>query len=321
MNELHYHLDGGLRLSTILDLYEKTYYYNNKKPSPFVSLDQLKKELIITSPVESLDACLKPFEITLAVLQTAYGLERAAYEAVLDLSADGVDYAEIRFAPASHLQLGLNQRQAIDAVISGISRGVSELKKAEKEIKVGLILCMMRGYPSDVNMETVALAHIFSGTIVCGIDIAGDEEKYPLYEYIDEFKYAASLRVPFTIHCGEVDSKLNMLLAIDLGAKRIGHGTNAIYYPDVIDALKAKDILVECCVSSNFLTGAVKNKLQHPIKALYKAGVKVIPCADDTTIFNTTTSKEILYIRNNMDMTYDELSQMQDWGDEARLLK
>lgn len=316
MVELHYHLDGGIRLDTCFDLYRKK-YERVGRTCPYVSLSQLKKDMVIDSSCPNLSEALEKFKTPLKVLQDCVALERVAYEAIIDLHRDNVTYAEIRFAPYSHTLEGLSQLEAVEAVISGIGRGLDEIKNT---MEVGLVLCMMRGAPREANEETLNLIHRLRDTIVCGLDIAGDEERYPLYMYMDLFKKAKEQNIPFTIHCGEGKNPMDIRIALDLGAKRLGHATCAIEHPELIEDIKKNDVLIECCVTSNYYCKGVKKLSDHPLIRLRDLGVKVIPCVDDPTIFQTSFFKERLLCMDIFHLTFQDLKQMDEWGYEHRFL-
>lgn len=317
MVELHYHLDGGLRPSTCLDLY-KRFYKCEILPSPFNTIENMKKAMSLDKPEFDLSKTLEKFEIPLHILQDSFALERVAYEAVIDLYNDGVDYAEIRFSPQSHMRKGLTQSEAVDAVLAGIARG---RKETNNQITVGLILCMMRGGKKEDNLRTINLAREYRGTCVCGVDLAGDEITYPLYMYMGEIELCKQLSIPLTVHAGEVDNKMDLLLALDLGVRRIGHGTVAMKYPELMQMMKEKDVLVECCPTSNYKTGIINSVSNHPIRKFYEYGIKVVACCDDATLMDTTTSKEITICKDRIGMNYLQLNDMERWGEMYRFLK
>ena len=267
--ELHCHLDGSVRLSTLAEL------SNN-------SLEEVKELAVANDKCLDLNDYLTKFSLPISVMQDEYSLERIAYELAEDLKNENVIYAEIRFAPLKHTTK-LNMYQVVESVLRGVKR---------VDIKINLILCMMRNDSLNDNKKVVDLAKYFLDKGVCAVDLAGAEALYKTSDYKELFDYVKENNIPFTIHAGEADGVDSIKSAISFGTKRIGHGIRIIEDPSLIEEIKEKEILLEVCPTSNIQTNVVDNINSHPIKELYNKNVLTTINTDNRTVSNTTLTKE-----------------------------
>ena len=267
--ELHLHLDGSIRPSTISEILN-------------INLEEAKKLSTIETKCASLKEYLTKFDIPLKIMQTKENLERVAFELAQDLQKDDVIYAEIRFAPNKHLKSGLT----LDEVVTAILKGLSQVP-----IKTNLILCMMRGDSYEQNLKVIKLAKKYLNHGVVAIDLAGSEASYPVNLYQELFEIAQKENIPFTIHAGEADGPLSVINAINLGAKRIGHGVRAIESEKALKLIKEKNITLEVCPKSNLDTNMYEKLSNHPIKKLYDMGLLVTINTDNRTVSNTNLTK------------------------------
>lgn len=284
--ELHLHLDGSVNLNLAVSLSN-------------LDLDTVKNKMIAPSKCENLGDYLTRFSFPISLLQTKENLELIASKLADDLIEDEVIYAEIRFNP-----LAFTSTLSLDEVITSILKGLSN-----KKIKTNLILCMMRGYSYNDNLKIVNLAKKYLNKGVVAIDLAGDEKKYKLKEYISLFEYAKSLNIPFTIHAGEVD-EIDLRSAINLGARRIGHGVYSVVDEKILTEIRKKDILLEICPTSNIQTNAFKTYQDHPIKKLYDLNIKINLSTDNMTVSNTTLEKEYEIVKKYNNLTDSDLIKM-----------
>lgn len=306
--ELHLHLDGSLRPSTV-----KEYLNDHNR-----SLEEITNKLRVPDNCESLTEYLKRFEIPTLILQSPKIIERVTFELIEDLTHLGIDYAEIRFAPQLHTHKGTNQEEIIKAAIRGVEKG----KERYPQTRIGLILCMMRlGNNTAQNLETVALAKKFYGTIVCGLDIAGPEALYPTDCVTEELNGAQASGVPLTIHAGEVGNEKSLRDALAYKTTRIGHGFLAAQFPDIIDQIIKNDVTLEICVSSNYQTKGITQLSDHPIRQLYDAGVKIALSSDNMTVSNTNLWKEEQLIKQHFGFTDKDIKQLDLYAEEARFLQ
>ena len=246
VTELHLHLDGSLRPETVWELAKE-----QGIRLPAESAEEVKYKMEVPEDCRTLEEYLERFDLPLLVLQRADAIARVTYELVEDLAKEGVDYAEIRFAPQLSVNGGLTQDEVVEAAIHGAERGM----KAYPEIRVGLILCCMRGADNEaLNMQTVETAKKYLGPVVCAVDIAGAEGLFPTENFAPVFAKVREYGIPMTIHAGEAAGPDSMKTALSFGTKRIGHGVAAINDPELIRRLIDENVTLEVCVTSNYHT-------------------------------------------------------------------
>ena len=288
--ELHLHLDGSIRPSTISEILN-------------INLEEAKKLSTIETKCESLKEYLTKFDIPLKIMQTKENLERVAFELAQDLQKDDVIYAEIRFAPNKHLKSGIT----LDEVVTAILKGLSQVP-----IKTNLILCMMRGDSYEQNLKVIKLAKKYLNHGVVAIDLAGSEASYPVNLYQELFEIAQKENIPFTIHAGEADGPLSVINAINLGAKRIGHGVRAIESEKALKLIKEKNITLEVCPKSNLDTNMYEKLSNHPIKKLYDMGLLVTINTDNRTVSNTNLTKSYQDLQEVFSFTKQDFLKMNE---------
>lgn len=284
--ELHVHLDGSVIPDTVNEL--TNYKYSDLN------------EILIANNCNNLGDYLKKFELPLSVLQTKDNLTRVSYELCEEMLKENVIYAEIRFAPILHTN-NLTLEEVLLSVLKGIIKS---------NLKVNLILCMMRGFDFKDNLATVDLASKYLNKGVCALDLAGDEAKYPNNLYKDLFVRAKDLNIPFTIHSGEASDYKSIDEALSLGASRIGHGINCNM--EQIEYFKKNNIVLEMCPTSNIQTKAIKNIKEHPIYNLYKQGVLTTINTDNRTVSNTSLTKEYELLLFNFSFSIDDIIKMNE---------
>ena len=293
---LHLHLDGSLRPETV--------YKWLKEQGRDVTLEEVKKALMVDKDCRDLNEYLEKFALPLQVLQTEEHIEQATYELFEDLANQNVIYAEVRFAPVLHTEEGLEYDKIVEAAIRGMNKA-----KEQFGIDGNLILCCMRGNDSIIrSMQTVAAAQRYLGKGVCGLDLAGAEALYPTKEYQSLFELARKLNIPFTIHAGEADGPQSIRDALEFGAKRIGHGVRCLEDPALVAELVQKEIPLEVCPISNLQTKATGEN--HPIEELYKTGLKTTISPDNNTVSNTDIIQEYKWILENTNLRLKDLIQM-----------
>ena len=311
--ELHLHLDGSLRPETVWELAKKQ---NIKLPANTV--DEVRDQMQVPEDCRTLEEYLTRFDLPLLVLQTREALERAAFELTEDLAKEGVTYAEIRFAPQLSIKGGMPQEQAVEAAIEGVKRGMEQYPS----IRVGLILCCMRGEDNEEwNLQTVETAKKYLGDVVCAVDIAGAESLYPTERFAPVFEKVREYGLPSTIHAGEAAGPESMKTALAFGAKRIGHGVAAVEDPELVRRLIEEQITLEVCVTSNYQTKVVPSIEAHPIRRLFNAGVRVTVNSDNRTVSNTNVRKELDILRNVFGFKEQEIEKMEEYAWEARFLR
>lgn len=296
--DLHLHLDGSLSESVITELLAR-----DGRTMP---LEEIRDSIRVPEHCTSLVEYLKRFELPTQVLQTEYAMERAAYDLVERLAKQGLVYTEIRFAPQLHTRKGLSQEQVLLSTV----RGVRQAQADYPSIRAGLLLCSMIG--GENNEETVRLAKEYIGNGVVGADLAGAEGMVPIETYYDLFRGLQREQVPYTIHAGECGDPENVRKAIELGARRVGHGCGAIKSEPVMDLLKRTQTVVEACVVSNLQTKAVLHAKDHPIRPFFDRGIAVTVNTDNMSCSDTTLMREHAVIAEAMHFTDAEFLRMDE---------
>ncbi len=294
---LHDHLDGGLRPQTIVDLAPDGHVL------PATDADGLGRWFADSAGSGSLERYLETFDHTVAVMQTADNLRRVARECVEDLAADGVVYAEVRYAPEQHLTDGLTLEQVVEAVRDGFAEGEEQARRDGQPIVVRQLLTAMRHAARSQEIAGLVVAYRDQGVV--GFDIAGAEAGFPPTRHLDAFEYLQRENAHFTIHAGEAFGLPSIWQAIQwCGADRLGHGVRIIddvtEDPDgdvglglLASYVRDKRIPLEMCLSSNVQTGAAPSIAEHPIRLLTDLRFRVTVNTDNRLMSGTSMSREM----------------------------
>jgi adenosine deaminase len=301
---LHDHLDGGLRPETVLELAGEIGH-----GLPRADAAELGVWFVESADSGSLERYLETFDHTVAVMQTAEAIKRVASECVLDLAADGVVYAEIRYAPEQHLNRGLTLEQVVDAVREGFEHGTAV---AERPIVARQLLTAMRHKARSREIAELSVAYRDAGVV--GFDIAGAEAGFPPTRHLDAFEYLQRENAHFTIHAGEAFGLPSIWQAIQwCGADRLGHGVRIIddiSYDGAGDEpelgrlaayVRDRRIPLEMCPSSNLQTGAAESIADHPIGMLAKLRFRVTVNTDNRLMSGTSMSRELALLAEAFD--------------------
>ena len=281
--DLHVHLDGSMRVDTILDLAE-----SEGVKLPADDADGLREELRFGSNYGSLVEYLKTFDVTLSVLQTEDSLFRAAYELAEDAARENVKYMEVRYAPMLHTRKGVRLTRVVEAVLSGL--------RAARErfgIESSIIVCGIRNISPESSLEMAELAVAYKNRGVVGFDLAGAEYDHPAKHHKNAFQLVRDNNINTTIHAGEAYGPESIAQAIHVcGAHRLGHAVRLRENGDLLHYVNDHRIPIECCPSSNVQTGAVRELAAHPIKLYYTLGLRVTVNTDNRLVTDTSLSKE-----------------------------
>jgi adenosine deaminase len=292
---LHDHLDGGLRPQTVLELAEQV---GHRLPAD--DAESLGRWFAESADSGSLVRYLETFDHTVAVMQTEEALERVARESVADLAADGVVYAEIRYAPEQHVSSGLTLDQVVGAVRSGFEAGMVDV---DGRIVVRQLLTAMRHQARSREIAELSVAWRDSGVV--GFDIAGAEAGFPPTRHLDAFEYLQRQNSHFTIHAGEAFGLPSIWEAIQwCGADRLGHGVRIVDDITVDDDGEAhlgrlaayvrdKRIPLELAPASNIQTGAASSIAEHPIGLLTELRFRVTVNTDNRLMSQTSMTSEM----------------------------
>mgnify|MGYP006275506685 CR=1 FL=1 len=310
---LHDHLDGGLRPQTVLDLAAEVGYDR----LPAAEAAALARWFADAAYSGSLERYLETFQHTVAVTQTASSLRRVAREAAEDLAADGVVYAEIRFAPELHCDKGLTLHDVIDAVLAGFVEGEQAAREQGHVIVVRGLLTAMRTATHSRQIAELAVEYRDRGIV--GFDIAGAEAGFPPTRHLDAFEYLRRENAHFTIHAGEAFGLPSIWEAIQwCGADRLGHGVRIVDDIEVSDDGQARlgllasyvrdrRIPLEMCPTSNVQTGAASSIATHPIGMLRRLGFRVTVNTDNRLMSGTSMSREFELLAEAFDYDLDDL--------------
>jgi adenosine deaminase len=282
--DLHCHLDGSLRLDTVLDLAKK-----QGVKLPTFDRDGLFKLLYAGDTCSSLDEYLRGFDITLSVMQTEEALERAAYELAADAHAENVRYLEVRYCPLLHTRAGLRPAVVVEAVVRGLRNA-----KREFGIRYGVILCAIRSQGADASLRIAELCVAFKNRGVVGFDVAGSEVNNPAKLHRQAFQLVIDNNISCTAHAGESFGPDSVHQAIHkCGAHRIGHGTRLVENGELLNYVNDHRIPLEVCPSSNLQTKAASSWETHPVDFYVDYGLRVTINTDNRLITDTTVSKEL----------------------------
>jgi adenosine deaminase len=283
--ELHCHLDGSLRISTIIELAQQ-----QKIELPSQDPEELRKHLEVDINCPSLEVYLKPFEITVAVLQTSESLKRATFELAEDCVAENVRYLEIRFAPILHMRNGLTLVDVVNAVLKG-----KEQAERAFDIKIGIIICSIRNNNPEESLIVAELAVAFKNKGVVGFDLAGAEDGFPAKHHVEAFSLIINNNINATVHAGEAYGPESIHQALHyISANRIGHGTRLRENGDLLNYMNDHRIPIEMCITSNVQTKAVDVLQHHPVKFYYDVGLRVTLNTDNRLMSKTTLTDEYM---------------------------
>ena len=299
--DLHVHLDGSLRLTTILDLAER-----GRIDLPALDEDGLRRAMNLGTNCGSLLEYLKAFDVTLKVLQTAESLTRAAYELAEDAARENVRYMEVRYSPMLHTRRGLPLTTVVEAVLEGLRAA-----HGKYHIESNVIICGIRNVSPESSLEMAELAVAYKNRGVVGYDLAGAEYDHPAKHHRAAFQLVRDNNINVTIHAGEAYGPESIHQAIHVcGAHRIGHGCRLREDGDLLHYINDHRLGLECCPSSNVQTGAIRNIQSHPIKLYKNLGLRVTVNTDNRLVTDTTVSKELWLCHKELGFSMTDLKQV-----------
>ncbi len=290
---LHDHLDGGLRPQTVLELASEIGYTD----LPGDNVEELTKKLTEGAHRGHLEIYLDAFRHTVAVMQTPEALRRVAAECAADLAADGVVYAEVRFAPELHTERGLSLDEVVEAVLEGFRQGSNG-----RGIRVCALLTAMRTAARSLEIAELAVRYRDRGVV--GFDIAGAEAGWPPSRHLDAFQYVKRENFHITIHAGEAFGLPSIWEAVQYcGTERLGHGVRIVDDIQISAAgnvrlgrlaayIRDRRIPLEMCPTSNVQTGAVPSIAEHPLRLLRQLQFRVTVNTDNRLMSQVTLSSE-----------------------------
>jgi adenosine deaminase len=300
-SDLHVHLDGSLRLETIIDLARE-----HKVELPSTDPNELRRAMNLGQNCGSLVEYLKAFDVTLRVMQHEEALFRAAYELAEDAARENVRYMEVRYSPMLHTRLGLKLTSVVEAVLAGLRAAHDALG-----VESAVILCGIRNISPESSLEMAELAVAYKGRGVVGFDLAGAEYDHPAKHHKKAFQLVRDNNINTTIHAGEAYGPESIAQALHVcGAHRIGHGCRLREDGDLLHYINDHRIPLECCPSSNVQTGAVRDLASHPLKLYFDLGLRVTINTDNRLVTDTTSSQELWYCHTRMGMSLRDIKTM-----------
>jgi len=300
--ELHRHLDGSVRLETVLEL---GLHYG--LPLPANDLDSLRPFVQVTEPKPSLMAFLEKFHWPIAILKDMASVRRIAYENVEDASLEGIAYIELRFSPwfmaeANHL----DPAAVVEAVVDGVQAGERDFG-----VKTNLIGILSRTYGVEIAWKELD-ALLSQKDHIAALDLAGDETNYPARLFTDHFARGREAGWQVTVHAGEVVGPESVWSALrDLKATRIGHATHSFEDPALIDYLLEHHIGVEVSLTSNVQTSVVADYASHPLRRFLQRGVLATLNTDDPGISGIDLHHEYEFAAPAAGLSIDMIHQAQ----------
>lgn len=299
--DLHRHLEGSLRLETLLEIARK-YHLN----VPTQDLEALRPFVQVTNDPPTHEAFLGKFEVLRHFYRSPEMIQRLVYEAIADAAADNVKYLELRFSPQALSRVrGFAMADTTDWVIEAVRKAEADL-----DIQVGLIVTLVRHDPLPQARQVAEIAFERSGKGIVGLDLAGDEVKFPSRPFTPLFKEARDVGLGITVHAGEWASAFGVREAIlDLFANRIGHGVRTLENSEILQLVRERQTAFEVCLTSNLQTGVVHEMDHHPLVDMLDVGLLATVNTDDPSISNCTLTNEYEIALRQLKIGYPALRQ------------
>ena len=289
--DLHCHLDGSFSLP-----------YVRKIVNPNLSDQELKKKLTAPADCQNLAHYLTCFDIPISCLQTPENITEGVLDVINQAALDNVKYIEIRFAPSCSVNENQDYKDIYEAAIKGVKLG-----KEKYNVYSNIIVCAMRHHDMNTNMKVLKSAMPYLGYGICALDLAGDEAAFGNETFIELFEKAKALGMPFTIHSGECGSSENIKIALELGAKRVGHGIALVKDINLMNECKKAGLGLELCPTSNLQTKAIRNINDYPLDTFLKNGLFATINTDNRTVSNTTMERELTLALEKLNISEENL--------------
>jgi adenosine deaminase len=314
---LHDHLDGGLRVATVMELADSIGW-----TLPRADADELQAWFTAGAATKDLLQYLATFEHTLAVMQTEEHIERVAYECAIDLAADGVVYAEVRFAPELHQQQAMPLHAVVRAVTDGFRRGERDAAAADRPIRVFAILCAMRTEQRSLEIAQLVDTLRTDDDKVVAFDLAGAETGWPPSLHAEALAFARRRHLNVTIHASEPPDLELIDDALVHGAHRIGHGVrlqrDIEWAPDgtpshigpLARAVLDRRVHLEMAPTCHVQVGAVPSFEEHPVAKMLRAGFSVGLNTDNRLMSDVSPSSELAATSVAFDLSWGEAERV-----------
>jgi adenosine deaminase len=310
--DLHRHLDGNVRLATVLDIARR---HGIRLPAG--DLERLRPYVQVQQPVPGLMDFIAKFEVLKEIFVDTEAIERIAYENLEDAVREGIDYIELRFSPAFMGERhGLDPRDVTGAICSALRAARGRLP-----VTANLIVIMSRHLGEERCSEELEAALAYQDQGIVAVDLAGDEANFPGTRFRRHFERARAAGFHITVHAGEAAGPASVRQAIEeLGAERIGHGVHAIEDEGVLALIGERGVAIESCPTSNVQTSTVASYAAHPLPAFLRRGLLVTLGSDDPGISAIDLPHEYRVARDQLGLTPEEVRRLQANGIQAAFL-
>jgi len=309
--ELHRHLDGSVRVETIIELAKE-----QGVSLPSFDVEELRKLVSVSNDCQSLVEYLRGFDISLSVMQKRYSITRIMYEVCEDAFLDGCKYLEVRFSPILHTRCGLSLSSVMEAVVAG--RVMAEMNLG---IVCRIIVSGMRQLDSKITRQLAEIAWRYRDRGVAAFDLAGPENGFSSKLHREAFELVHRRMLNCTLHSGEASGWESVQDSIRFcGAQRIGHGVAIKQNPELTQYVANHRIPIEVCITSNLQTKAISKFEEHPIREFFDYGLVLVPCTDNTTVSNVTLSDEYMLIQEKFGFSIKDIVRLIDYGFRSAFL-
>lgn len=292
--DLHCHIDGSFGMDFVRSVL-----------NPDMTEDTLRSHLQAPPDCASLTEYLTCFDLPIRCMQTAENITNGILNILKNCVKENVKYIELRFAPTCSVNEHLRYADVYEAAIKGCRLG-----KEMYGIFSNIIICAMRHHELKDNLAMLHAAMDYIGHGICALDLAGDENAHGNLEFAELFAEARRLSIPFTIHSGECGSTENVRLAIEYGARRIGHGIALMHDKELAKLCREKRIGLELCPTSNYQTHAVADNQTYPLRLFLDWGLCATVNTDNRTVSNTDLIKEYSLICDRFGICEEDLITM-----------
>jgi adenosine deaminase len=300
--DLHRHLEGSLRLSTLAEIAQE-----HGVDLPSWDLEELRPYVQVVDDAPDFQRFLSKFRLLRRFYSTREAVMRVAYEAVADAATDNIKYLELRFNPVALAKVqGFSYEEVAEWVLSA-----TKSAQQDYDIQTRLIAQIGRDESIAVARHVAEVAAAFQSQGFVGIDLAGDEISYSAARFTEVFQWAKNHGLHVTVHAAEAGQASNIREAIELlGADRIGHGVRAMEDLSVMDLVIKHDITLEMCPTSNLQTGVISSLGQHPLWAFQQVGIRVTINTDDPSVSSTTLTDEYMVALRGIGVPLRAVRQM-----------
>lgn len=302
--ELHRHLDGNVRIETVLDLARR-----HGIELPAWTVEELRPHVQVTEREPSLVHFIAKFALLRRVMVDYGAVRRIVGENLEDAARDGIDYIELRFSPYfMGEEHGLDPFGVVEAACDAL-----EEARGRVPVRAKLIGIISRHYGPEIGRIELQAAIRGRDRGVVALDLAGDEANFPGGQFVRHFAEAREAGLRTIAHAGEADGAGSVRQAVlELGAERIGHGVRAVEDPAVLDLLAERRVALEVCPTSNLHTNTVKDYGSHPLPALLRRGLLVTLNTDDPSISGIDLPHEYRVASEELGLTEAELRRLQE---------